>query len=503
MAGPSAVSVAQRIGVFGAGDPRLVRQIVLSMLALYAVSFALFYPATVTNDDEAMYLAQARLVFTGQPTLTQVDPYSGQALEIYASTYPPGTALLMAPFVELFGWRGAFVIPCASLLLATWLSYLLIREAGTSPLFALVVLGFPPALVMGRVAMSDVPSAAVVALGWYLFWRGERRHAGWWLVSGAVAGASWALRATNPLLFVPLFAGAVLRREKKSWALIVGGFLGLGIRFLVMYLYFGSGLYERSAYHPALLSIMERLPLYLVGLLLFVPGGLVFGCLYRGRRRPEVVATVVLIFFFFLLQHYSTQGTSFAKRLVLALRYFIPLLPVLALAMSESVPAMLEGLRRRGGDARRFAAGCGVAVVAWLSVVGAASAGVHPLFTAWGATQAMIRDAIARTLPRDAVYVTNWIGTRKFVDFAAQKYIRIERDQVTPRQIQLLIRRYGAVYIVLVGRNDSEHWLHDGERTDEFLASLRSEPELLLDHRPSVVDRVRVWRLDEDSPARK
>lgn len=501
--GPSRASFARRLGVFGPGDPELVRRIVLAMLALYAISFGLFYPGTVTNDDEAMYLQQARLVFAGQPTITQIDPFSGQELEIYASTYPPGTALLMAPFVELFGWRGAFVIPCASLLLATWLSYLWIRETDASPLFALVVLGFPPALVMGRVAMSDVPSAALVALGWYLFWRGERRHSGWWIASGVVAGASWAFRATNPLLFVPLFAGTVLRREQKSWALIVGGLLGLGIRFLAMYLFFGSGLYERDGYHPALLTIIDRLPLYLIGLLLFVPGGLVFGCLYRGKRRPEVIATILLIFFFFLLQQHSTQGTSFAKRLVLALRYFIPLLPVLAFAMAESVPTTLAALRSRGGAARRFAVGGGVAIVAWLAVVGIASAGVHPLFTVWGATQAVIRDAIARTLPGDAVYVTNWIGTRKFVDFAAQKYVRIERDQVTPHQIQLLVQEYEAVYVVLVGRNDSEHWIRDGERTDAFLASLRNEPKLLVDRRPSPVDRVRVWRLDENSPARR
>ena len=147
--------------------------------------------------------------------------------------------------------------------------------------------------------------------------------------------------------------------------------------------------------------------------------------------------------------------------------------------------------------------GGGVAIVAWLAVVGVATAGVHPLFTVWGATQAVIRDAIARTLPGDAVYVTNWIGTRKFVDFAAQKYVRIERDQVTPHQIQLLVQEYEAVYVVLVGRNDSEHWIRDGERTDAFLASLRNEPKLLVDRRPSPVDRVRVWRLDENSPARR
>jgi hypothetical protein len=496
-------SLAERLGVFGPGDPVLVRRVVLALLAVYAFSFAIFYPEIVTNDDEAMYTRQALMAFSGKPTITQIDPFTGDPQELYPSTYAPGTALLMAPLVELFGWRAAFLIPCASLLLAVWLTFLWIRDAGHSPFFALVIFGFPPALVMGRVAMSDVPSAAIAALGMFLFWRGQDRHPGWWIGSGLVAGASWAFRATNPLLFVPLFAGTVLRRETRCWALIVGGLAGLGIRFAAMYVYFGSPTYERSAYHLALMTIMDRLPLYLIAFLVFVPAGLIFGCLYRGRRRPEIVGTILLIFFFFLFQHYSTQATSFLKRLVLALRYFIPLLPVLAFAMSEAVPSTLAALRARGGGARRFALGLGTASLVWLAGIGIAGAAVHPVFTAWSATQAEIKRIIGATLPADRPYVTNWMATRKFIDLFAQQYLRIDRDGVTPRQIQLLTKKYGELYIVLASRNDSAHWLQDGERSEEFLASLRHEPELLVDERPSPIDRLRIWRLEADSPLRR
>ena len=44
---------------------------------------------------------------------------------------------------------------------------------------ALLVVGFVPTLVMGRVAMSDVPSLALVVLGLWLFWRGIERGGRW------------------------------------------------------------------------------------------------------------------------------------------------------------------------------------------------------------------------------------------------------------------------------------------------------------------------------------
>jgi len=498
-------SLAERLGLFGDGDPQFVRRVVLALLAIYTASFAVFYPEIATNDDESMYIRQARIAFSGKPTITQIEPLSNQQLEVSPSTYAPGTALVMAPLVEWLGWRAAFVIPWASLLLAVWLTYLWIRDAGYEPFFALVVLGFPPALVMGRVAMSDVPSAAIVAVGFYCFWRGqdaERSH-GWWVASGLVAGASWAFRATNPILFVPLFAGTVLRRETRCWALIVGGLLGLGIRFLAMYAYFGSALFERSAYHPALHSIMDRLPLYLIGLLVFVPAGLLFGVLYKGRRRPEIIATIAMIFLFFLGQQYSTHGTSFVKRLVLALRYFIPLLPVLAFAMAESVPRTLAAMRERPGGMRRSAIALGTAGVVWLGGVGVAAAAVHPAFWFWSSTQVQLRDVIREHLPDDSIFITNWMASRKFVDVFNQKYIRVERDSVTPRIVQQLVARDGVVYLVLMTRNDSEYWLEDGRRTEQFLASLRDEPELLADVSPGPVDRVRIWRLDRDSPPRR
>lgn len=506
---PWLAEFGEKFGVVGRGDPRAIDRLLLALLAVYAASFFAFYPEIATNDDEAMYLRQAELVLRGEPSITQIDPTTRNAEQTYPSTYAPGTAYLMAPFVALFGWRGAFLVPLLGLAFATWLTARWIREAGGSPFFALILLGFPPTLVMARVAMSDVPSAAVAALGMWLFWRGIERAPTWWLGAGFVAGASFVLRATNPVLFVPLFAGTVLRRERKCWALVVGGVAGLGARALAMHAYFGSALYERSAYHLDIATIWQRLPLYLLGLLVFVPGGLALSLAYRGRRRPEIVATVALFFTCYLLQTYSTWETSFEKWIVLGLRYLIPLLPVMAFAMAESTPRLFAQLRdrarARGGEAsaRRFSTVVGALALVWVIGIGAASAAVHPLFHGFVKSQAVLKREIEAVLPGDRVFITNWMATRKFTPVLSQKFVRLERSELAPHDVEKLIEMWGEVWIVLLRRTDSEHWRADALDAERWLAALRREPELVRETTVSPTMTLRVWKLDANSKLRR
>src|SRR5262245_43712170 len=80
------------------------------------------------------------------------------------SDYPPGTALLRAPLVAALGWRGAFGLSGASLLLATLFTWRLLDAAGQRREFALLVPAYGGSLFFGRTAMSDVPSTAIVGL---------------------------------------------------------------------------------------------------------------------------------------------------------------------------------------------------------------------------------------------------------------------------------------------------------------------------------------------------
>jgi 4-amino-4-deoxy-L-arabinose transferase-like glycosyltransferase len=499
------LALLRRLGLAGApADAGFSRRLIAGLLVLYAVSFAAFYPRVPTNHDEANYIRQTRMLLEGRSEIVQVDAFTGEETREFVSDYPLGTALLTAPWVALAGWRGAFVAACLALVAVVLLTARWIREAGHPPAFALVLLGFPPALVLGRVVMSDVPSAAWAALGLWLFWRGLDRGVGWWLAAGFVAGASLVLRVSNPVLFVPLFAGAVLRREWKSWGLVVGGLAGLAMRLLTMQLYFGNALLERSAYHFAPETVGERLPLYLLGLLVFVPGGLLLSLLYRGRRRIEVVSTIVLFFGFYLFQTYSTVETSLPKRVVLALRYLLPLLPLMAFAMAEATPRLWERLLAAGDAARRQRlqrVGAGLVAV-WLGAVGVAAVAVHPAYALWSATQAEIREEIDRRVPDDAVLVTNWSGTKKFVRYLDRHFAPVNRMQEPPDRVMTLLERHPEVFVVLLDRSDSAWWRTDQEENAAFLAGLDAPLELLSDLRPTPSDRLRIWRMSRPPSAR-
>jgi len=489
----------ERLGFGNASaDARFGWRVVVVLLLVYAVFFAFFHPDTPTNDDESQYLRQTVLLLEGRSTITVVDPLTGKAWEKTPSTYSVGTAFLMAPFVRVFGIEGAYLVPLLSLLAAVALTARWLQDEGHSPAFAAVFLGFPPALVLGRVCMSDVPSAAVVALGLWLFWRGQDREAPWWLGSGFVAGASLGFRVSNSLIFAPLFLGTVLRRERRCWALVVGGLAGLAVRLAGMHSYFGDPFFERGYYYFAPETLMERLPLFLMGLLIFVPGGLLLAVAYRGRRRPEVIATLVGFCCFYLFQTFSTIETGPPKRLILGLRYVVPLLPLLCFAMAESLPRFWRQLLARMASAsrRRLELGAAVAVSLYLVGVGVAVAAVHPVLAHWSASQRQIRDVIVRHTG-DRALVTNLHATLKFLPILYLKLDPLSTARVSIDDLATLIERHGEYSLVLLDRSDSEFWRADARRNQEFLDALEPRPELLFDEQVNATDRLRIWRVRE------
>ncbi len=478
-------------------DMRFGWRVVAAILAIYVASFAVFYPEVPTNDDEANYIVQVRMLLSGESEITQLDAFTGEEIIDTPSTYPLGMAMLSAPFVAIFGWRGAFAVACLGLVLMVVVTGRWIASEGRSPVFALLILGLPSVLVLGRVAMSDVPSGALVALGLYLFWRGLDRGWGYWMAAGFIAGASWVVRASNPVLFVPLFVGTVLRREYKAWALVVGGLAGLSLRLVSHQQFFGEAFFERSYYRFSPFTLDERLPLYLLGLVVLIPGGLIFSALYRGRRRPELLTTIVLFLLVYLFQRYSTIETSLSKRLVLALRYLIPLLPILVFTMSESVTRLWGAWRERASAVRRerFEFAGSRILVLWLAGLGVVCAAVHPAFAAWSSTQAELRAAISEFVPADAVLLTNQSGNRKFIDEVGRRFQTLRTENTTAERASELVERHDQVILVLLDRDDSDWWKKETQRNAEYLESISTRVELLTDVQPNDTDRMRIWRL--------
>lgn len=493
-------SFADRVALGGETvDRRLAWRIVAAIVIAYGIGFFSFYPQAVTNDDEAMFIDQARLIAMGATSVTKLDPFTGESSEYTAFQYVVGTASLMAAFMWAGGWQAGYLVPFLSLLTGVLLTARWLQNGGRSPIFVLLILGFPACLVLGRVAMSDVPSLAVACLGLWLFWRGIDRPWPNWLASGFVAGASMAIRETNPVIFMPFFAGTVLRREWKCWALVVGGLLGLALHLAANWWGFGDPLHTRGSYRFDLVGIPERLPVYLLGLLIFIPGGLILAPLYRGPRRVEVITTIFAFFLLYLCQVQLAPHTSFSKRLVSGLRYMIPVLPVMAFAMAESVPRLVRRLTEGWGNNHRprIQALASTAVLLWIIGIAFASVTVHWAMGRWSGAQGEIREAIDRFIPKESVLVTNYPQTFKFTGELDRLFTLVDRAKTPLADIEKLPQRHGEFYLALLDRSDSAYHRGDAADNAAFVESLNPPPELLFDRAFTATDRLRIWRVTE------
>jgi hypothetical protein len=466
---------------------------------IYLIGVVCFFPDVITNDDEVRYLELAYAFASGSPCLDNIDPLSGEVSCGPASSFLPGTAALMAPPVALFGWRGAYLVPGLAMAAATLCTALWLREAGRSPLFALMVLGYLPTLVLGRMATSDVPSTALAALGLWLFWaRGPDGRARW-AASGLVAGLSLCLRETNVLVFAPLYLGALIRRESRLWALIAGGLAGSLLLPLGNWIVFGDPLYiylRRETF--AVSNIPDNLPLYAMALLLFIPAGLICGILYRGERSPEMVATVLLFCAFFLSYSYRGEASGLLRSMILGPRYFAPLTPLLAFAAAEALPRIWAALRTRlaSGGAKAMERVAALGVRLYVAGVLLAAFAVHPVLDRLTDPLERFRDAIYAHSAAGSVVVLSRVD-RKLVTPMYGKRQRFYIQKLTPEILDGLLARHGAITLALHERRESVHlraWARENEKVLNTLTT-RAEFELVFDWGTENSERLRIWRL--------
>ena len=245
------------------------------------------------------------------------------------------------------------------------------------------------------------------------------------------------------------------------------------------------------------------MPLQLLGLLVFVPGGLAFALAYRGRRRPELLASVLLFVVFYVVYGYgATETAQWSRRVVLGLRFFLPLLPVLAFATGESAPRLLERLRA-ARPARRDALALAASIVlaVWIAGVGGAALGVHAVHHRFTAAQATLRDAIRDHAGRDAVLVTNKSATGKFVPWLSTRFLPLDRSELAPREARRMADRHDRVLLILLDRADSAFWRREAQANAAFADGLGEGAVAELDRSLPTGERLRIWRVRGRGPA--
>ncbi len=434
-------------------------------LLVYAIGFCAFYPQAFTASDEALYVEQAVAFSHGSLALP-----GGVPVELPPgpmSYYPPGTSLLQTPFVFIGGWRAAawaslFSMAATAAILARWL-----RDAGYSPGFALLFLAYAPTLVLGRVALSDLPSAAVVTLGLWLFWTAEGRP-GKAFLAGLFAGLSLLFRETNFLVFIPFLLSATLRRD-SHWTLLVAGTLtGASLRLLTFAWVFGSPTFMRDLESWALAAAVDSVPIYGFALMVLVPGGLVSIAMYRGPRRRELIAAVALFVGAYVFHDYSAQSSGGLARIAAAGRYFIPVVPLITLAWADAVSRGIRGVRSRN-----------LVPVASASIVAAAFS-VHPFIYYWNEREAaIVQDIYAHTAAGDALIADD--DHNKYISPVYGQRTSIWMLATPTNELARVTKRYPSTHIILVSRTETEP-----------MAALSIGAETSLIRRGGIVDST--WR---------
>jgi len=278
---------------------------------------------------------------------------------------------------------------------------------------------------------------------------------------------------------------------------VLGGLLGLGLRIAANQWIHGDPLFYRVTgsdaigYGFGLAALLQNLPSHALALFVLVPGGLLAGVLYRGRRWPELVFTVVFFALFHLAYGYGAVESGGLKRLVLGLRFYIPLLPLLAIALAEWLPRAWSRLP----DDRRRALDDAVRIGAWALVValGVALIATHALFARWSATQGEIAAEIYSNTPDNSVVVSDFVTSIKFMNGIYGSRRNVDLRQLSPEIRRGLLSRDDALYIVLLDRLDSA-FMRARSQNNEVLVDALSLPEPLLD-RNFGTERLRIWRL--------
>jgi hypothetical protein len=483
-------------------------RIVWGALLLYVVGFLGFYPRALTNFDEVSYVRQAVSFAHGSATVEAIDPFTGQSQRVHPSDYPAGTSALMTPFVWLAGWRGAFLLGLLALSGCTLITARWIADSGLSPLYALAVLGYLPAIVMARTGMSDLPSACLVAAGLWLFWEDKQSTPWRRLAAGFLAGASLCLREPNPILFAIFFAGALARRERHSFALILGGLAGVACRPLSAWLVYGDPFFVKDQFYGFTgLYAGTNLVMYLTALLVLVPGGLIFILFYRGKRWIELVSTVVVYVGMFIDYNYNGASSGGLKQWMLSLRFLIPLTPVMAFAMAHTCTrwyrAAARSLRPEGRITLERAA-TGAAAI-WLTGIVLVGFLVNWRSQLWSQLHAdVVQSVYAATdpaipimadLPATVKFLNELHGPRMLVDLD----LRDESNGVRRYQLLRLLGRAKTVQIVLFGRDDSNYWLDKSKDDEAFIASISRQlhATLKLQQRFPGLGVLRIWNVSD------
>ena len=325
----------------------------LVLLGLVVAGFWVpWYPPAIAIEDEAAYLAQARIFARGELVGNEPGDRTISMRETargVAAKYPPGHPLLLAPF-QWGPWRLGFLLPVTTLLLTTLLAALALRRNGHSALWAALVLLHPTLLLYSRTLMSELTAALVVTAGF--IWSDPRRPRP--IAAGLALGAAPAMRTA--LLPIAGFLGALFvwrlwRDGKRIHAAQAVGAALVPLLALAAYNFavFGNPVELHAQYTGTFDwgSSPSRFLFYAVALNLLWPLLAVGVALSRHPRRLEAQVILAFTFLLYGAYYFVDRRFGFPADLVVGLRFFAPVLPLLCIIYVEPLDRLLRHARHR------------------------------------------------------------------------------------------------------------------------------------------------------------
>lgn len=325
----------------------------LALLCLVVVGLCLaWYPPAIAIEDEAAYLAQARIFARGD--LVGTEPLDRtismqQTADGVAAKYPPGHPALLA-LSQKGPWRIAFAVPLAALILTCLLAAHALQRDGYASLWAALILLHPTLLLYSRTLMAELTAALVITAGFV--WSDPRRPRP--LLAGLMLGAVPVVRTA--LLPVALFLGGLL-----IWRLWRSGRRDAAVRAVAAALVplVALGIYNLTVFdNPIethaqvtgyfdLASAPARLLFYLVALNLVWPLLAVGVFLSKHERRLEARVISILCLALFGAYYFVDRRFGLPADLVVGLRFFAPVVPLLCIVYAEPLRRWLTLVKQR------------------------------------------------------------------------------------------------------------------------------------------------------------
>jgi len=319
----------------------------------FAAAFLLWYPPIGTYMDENIYIGLANVLRHGTIYADQAGiqvPFLTWNGEHLVAFFPLGMPLLIAG-VSYWNWQAMFLINAVAILIGFFLFARWLRADGLHPWYAWLYLYYPTVLFYSRTVMADVLCMVTIFASCWYFRQGR------YSLAGLLAGFAPHTKITGVLLLPTLFAAGAARTDRVVVLrkFLLGAFPGLALLFLhnaATTGHFWASPYLLPAGQETLSFVYCRTNFMLFSQSLFFlyPFMPLFLCAgWKRFQLPAVFTVLFLLFHLCVPTSWITgnQWGNWPQRLVLQIRYLLPVIPFFLLMYADGLDRLSKGRTAR------------------------------------------------------------------------------------------------------------------------------------------------------------